>query len=413
MRIDYWLADAQTGILREPIDLGRASWSLTVGDSSLSTIKNRQVGKDEVKDVDVPWSAIPGNTQQDRWHAIEPQRRAIVAFARTSGDIRAGSIGTPFLYGVISGLSCDWTSVTITVSSVYSLLADRYCVPEGGYGEQRARGVLSWSGMTYRGIASEVGWQCTDAKPGGLLPVDWQYRGERHTRIDGEDATLHTRTYQAWNVANLSGKDILDKIAGLSDGPDMQWRPYLTADGTRVRTRFLAGSDTDPSLPQPAVPPYWSVMPRGGTLENVSVEWAMSYQRVYATGSGQDAETLTSLAEDMGMPGAVPGYVMRETSYSDTDADQYDALRSASRARLDAQSRPIMQMSGEYDLDDPGTPQLGSVWPGMRCVVDMQGHPCLPDGEYDMTLMEMSGDGGSRVKVLFDVATVPWYQGIR
>lgn len=412
MRIEYWLCDARTGLLDQRIDLGSASWSLTVNDSSLSTIKSRKVGRDEVQSIDVPWSAVPGDTQADRWHAVEPQRRAIACMARTDGDVTAGLPGTPFLFGVISGISSDWDSCTLTVSSVYSLLADRYVVPEGGYGERRATGSVAFTGMTYRGIASEVGWLCTDAKPGGALPVDWTYRGEKRRHPAGENTGVHTRTYQAWNVQNLSGQAVFDKLAGLDGSPDMQWRPYLTGDGLHVRCRFLAGSDSDPRLPQPVVRPHWSIRPGGGTLEDISVDWAMSYQRVYATGSGQDAETLTSLAEDMAMVQRTDGYVLREAAWSDTDADRYDALRSAALAQLRAQSRPIMQISGEYDLNDPGTPQLGDLWPGCECAVDITGHPCLPDGEYAMTLMEMSGDGSSRVKILFDVMPVPWYEGI-
>ena len=50
----------------------------------------------------------------------------------------------------------------------------------------------------------------------------------------------------------------------------------------------------------------------------------------------------------------------------------------------------------------------GTVWPGQRVLLDLEGMPAWPDGRYALRLMEMSGDEGDVVTLTFDQMPDPW-----
>jgi hypothetical protein len=411
VRIDYWLTDIHTGQLLGKIDIGNTSWSMTVNDNALATVHDKKVGQDDVQDIDVPWSEIPGETQHEKYEAIEPNRRAIAAFLVNDNDERSGSIGTPFIWGGIVNKKDDWESVSLSIGSVYSMLADRFVVYEGQFQYPRSKNQISFSRMTMRGLESEVGRICTDMKPGGMLPVDWTYLGEQHRRVGNEDNNLHARNYWAWNVSNLSGKDVFDKLAGVRDGVDSQWRPYLTRDGHHVRLRFVAGTDEERYLGQSDSPVTFSCFPggTGGNLQKVHVDYAQAVNRWYGTGAGEDAETLTYMAEDLTLVNKLMDYALVEKSLSDTDASNPDVLRGEVDGKLEAWRYPLMQLSGEFDMADDDTPLLGRIWPGEVCYVNLYEYPDLPNGKYAMRVMELSGDSSTTVKVVFDAQKVPYF----
>ena len=47
-------------------------------------------------------------------------------------------------------------------------------------------------------------------------------------------------------------------------------------------------------------------------------------------------------------------------------------------------------------------PRIGEVWPGDAMALAVEGFPTIPDGEYHVRLMEMSGDLGTLVTLKFD-----------
>lgn len=162
--------------------------------------------------VTIPWAAVPGRSAADRYEALEPGSRGVALFWVDDGARRMGSFGTPIVWGVISNRTDGWDSTSVSVSSVYALLTNRFVVRDDAFRDGTSDSAVTFSGLSMRGIASEVGWLCTSAKQGGELPVDWTYRGERHTRQPGEDASVHTRTYDAWDVANISGQSVLNNL---------------------------------------------------------------------------------------------------------------------------------------------------------------------------------------------------------
>lgn len=397
MRWRAYLGDTMTGLVGAPIDLPNFSWSVSVSDSSLSTTKDKNVGADTVSSLTVPWAAVPGDTPTLRSAALAPARRSIV-LCRDLGD---GTLGVPILWGAIGPRRDSWLDTSFDLDSALTLLDSRYMVREGVYGAGDAStspDQIYLSGLSLRGIASEVGHQCTNAKPAGALPIDWTYRGE-----PGD----HERTYEAFNIANLSGKAIFEKLANVLGGPDMQFRPYL-ADPQHVRLAFLAGSDADVVLGQSVVHSL-RLFPGGGDLQDATLDHAGPIMRVYGSGSGTDAAQITHLSADLALAQLGDPWPLVEATFADSDADDADLLARDTEARLAANCRPLMQLSGTLDCSDEHTPQPGEFWPGEVFEVSIDGFPTLPGGVYPMRLMEMSGDQTSRVKLVFDVMDNPIY----
>ena len=410
MTYEYYLTDIHTGQIGSRINLGNVSWSKTVGDSSLTTKPGKKVGKDEVSQVDVKWAEIPGDTPRRKYEAIEPDRKGIVMMEVTDEDRRRGLIGQPIIWGGISNHTPDTRDgTTIQLDSIYSMLASRFVIREGDFTDNRAKQVLGYSKMTMRGIMAEVGRICFDMKPGGSAPVDWNYLGEQHKRQPGEDNNLHARSYWAWNVQNLSGQDVFDKLTGVLDGVDCQWRPYLTTSGDYVRNMFIAGTDEEKHLPFTGRPITFTSFNGGGNLDKVSIDNAQAISRWYGTGAGQDAETLTYMAQDLSMVNGTGHYMLREQAYSDTDADNLDLLKNAVDGKLDTWRRPIMQVSGRFNINDPTLPRLSLINPGEPCYIDLYDWPDLPDGHYPSYIEELSGDGSDMVHVKFSVQTIPYF----
>lgn len=401
-----YTTDAKTGLLEDQIDIPNISWSVDVNDSGLSSTPARKVGQDSVQNVTIPWNAIPGNSQQARYDMLMPGAKGLALFWQTTTDIATGRIGTPVVWGVITNRTDAWDSTSVSVSSVYSLLANRYVVRPDFYKDGTSTDTLTFSGMTMRGIASEVGWLCTNAKQGGELPVDWTYRGEKHVRRGSENANTHTRSYTAWDIANLSGQKVLDDLETDLAGVDMQWRPYLTNDGYYVREKFVAGTDENRYLGQNMTHGL-AVFRGGGNFENMTVSYMQPVTRVYATGSGSDKTTMTAKAENLAMTGGQTGLILMETYMADSDAKDVKTLKGFASAELSAQDIPLMQVKGEIHFDDPQTPAPGSIWPGEVVDVNVQDHPALPDGSYRMRLMQMTGDASDKATLTFDTMAVP------
>lgn len=404
-----YITDIRTGRILNKIDLGSFSWSMSMNDSSLTTTPNKVVRADEVSNIDVQWSSVPGRTQAEKAMALMPDMRAIVIFSQEDNDRLNNGYGIPMIWCAISTKKSSWESVSLTAESIYQMLAYRIAVPEGYFVDGYSPRAYTLKKQTMRGIASYVGKLCTSMKPGGELPVDWPYIGEKHVWLKGEDSDKHTRTYSAWNVNNISGKDILDKLVGVQDGVDMQFRPYM-ADETHVRLSFVAGTDEEQYLrPENGVPINFVCHDGAGNLENLEVDYSRTFQRVYATGAGEDAGTLTAFAEDLSTTNREGGLALREIAMSDTDSEKLSLLKRDATARLNSGKTPLMQFSGEFDENDKGSPRVGLIHPGEPCTINLQGYPDIPDGIYGTRIMELSGDESSKIKVVFDVVEVPYF----
>ena len=453
-----YLGDTMTGALSRTVDVPSFTWTLSVSDSTLTIGRDRDkgVGETDGGGVRLRYSQLGDLGPEALCAEIMPLKRSMCLVW-----VDRHGVQWPVVWGAVGPRADDLTETSFDLLSPLELLASRFVAREGAFGavegmtdvsapeEWEAReggyregatvqhGGREWesladdntdepgksgkwedkgpvrtpqpgrftadeihlSGMSLRGIACEVGRLCTDAKPAGQLPIDWTYLGE---------AGGHERTYDGFDVGNNSCADVLRKIANVIGGPDIQFRPYMP-DPTHVRLRVCAGSDADVFVGQSTVHGLSFVMGRGGSVENVHVDWGEPVMRVYATGSGTDEGQLCHLSEDLSLCRMRDPWPLVETHYSDTDADSGRLLGEHSDAELEASSRPQMQVSFEMDMNDPTVPTVGSIWPGELVDLYLEGFPTLPDGTYRLRVMEMSGDDTSRVSVITRQEAAPVY----
>lgn len=378
-----YTADTITGELRRPIDVPSCSWSLSVSDAALSTTRDKGAGEGEASSLTVPWSAVWGSTARERAHELTAGKRAIVLCWEEDGAT------VPLVFGAIGQRTDTALDTSFSLDSVTTLLSQRYVVREGDF--RKCAPAISLDNLSLRAIAANVGWYATEGKPAGSLPIDW---GDFYERGG------HQRTFWPWNVSNLSAADVLEKIADVEGGPDITFRPYM-ADAHHVRLRMVAGSDVDPYVGQDVVRRLqW--FHGAGSVHSLTVAHLGPVERVYATGAGTEDEKDVALAEDLTYCRQSDPWPIVEECASCTDSDDHSLLESHARGRLVADWWPMCQVTCTVDLADPQVPRIGEVWPGDAMTLAVEGFPTIPDGEYPVRLMEMSGDLGTLVTLKFD-----------
>lgn len=305
------------------------------------------------------------------------------------------------------GVYCDFTETDSDDASSYSWYPSSSAAGLGKTSGQgpvgantNARDSVTVNNLSNRGLACEVIRYATGSKNGGTLPFDLPYVGETGSE---------TATWSAWNVQNLSARTVLTGIANGDGGPDMMFQPYWSDERT-VRVRFLAGSDGDAYLPTIGLPQVFRYDGRtGGDIEDLTMTSQVPVQRFYGTGAGSDESTVTALAEDLSsVTSSRDPAVLRESAYSDSDVTSVSLLKRSVTALMKSNRLPCIQLSGTVHVDDVDSSgrvlhPLPRLWPGSMCYLDMSGYRWLPDGRYQLRLMELSGDQSDKVKVTFDV----------
>lgn len=392
----FWLCDTMTGLLDVPIDVPTFSWSLSIGDSTLATTRDKGTGDETGTGMQLPLTAFPATTREALARMVAPTRRAMVLAWDDGSDM-----GVPIVWGAMGEPTIGWEDVSFDLSSPLAFLGSRYAVREGTFGAgagSTSTDTISYTSMSLRGILASLGELCTKAKPGGSLPIDWRYAGE---------AGGHERTYPAYDVANLSWRTLATNIANVSSGPDFQFRPYW-ADSQHVRLSFEAGSDSEPFLAQSGVIPTLTCFSGDGTIEDLSVACLGPVMRVFGTGSGSDEATLCHLSEDLALATQSDPWPLVEQTASSSDWDSADLVATHADSVLAAAKVPLVQLTGKVSLSDAGGITPGQVWPGQLVDVDVRDHPYLPEGTYRMRLMGMAGDQGDTATLTFDQLADPW-----
>lgn len=295
--------------------------------------------------------------------------------------------GAPLVGGPIGGVvSITETGVSLDVDSWATILGSRFVVPESlvkglWTGDRQIR----FAGQSLGTIGKSAMVKAME-KPSGALPFTFPV----------DEAARHERTYQAFNVANLSVADIHEKLANVISGPDITYRPYV-ASPQKFAWRYMAGSNRDPYLGQDVLHDweYGSEDVHGLTVD-VSAEFIA--HRVYGVGDGQDVGTLVT-RRDVEVP---PEWPLIEKVVSDSGIKKLDLLNEFADGHLN--QWPLAQPRMTVRAD--GSTPLGTFWPGEMARVTVSGHPAFPDDTYDFRILSMSGDAGENVELVFDPVVI-------
>lgn len=394
------LFDTITGQLAEPIDIPNVSWSVSVSDCSLSTVRDKGTGEGEMNSLTLPWEAVPGETKEAKQRAIAAYRRGLVL----AWD------GIAVVAGIIGSRKDSWLDTSFDIISPMSFLENRYIVTEDTFGKSTftndkgettnnvTTSTVRYDKLSFRAIACDLVRRATSAKPGGQLPLNLPYLNEVGVR---------SREYYGYNVANNDCAKLLKELSNVINGPDIQFRPEFTSD-QYMRWTLYAGSEAEPLFLGNSPTPCLTAHPQGGTAENVVVAHDGAYQRIYQTGAGTDQATLCYLAEDLTLCNRRDPYPLVELHKSNSDDDNIGLVQNHAKSNLASYSYPVAQVTCEVNAGDALNPvKPGLVWPGEPVQLAVEGHPALPDGVHELRLMEMSGDLGNQITLTFDIMADP------
>lgn len=149
--------------------------------------------------------------------------------------VAAGPLwGDPFTFPYTSKLVAE---------GLWSYFDRRAVLPVLGAG-QLPRDVTSvWASLSLRTIAKRLVEQAV-SHPGAALPIDFE------PDVPG----THMREYPGSDLMSVG--DALRNLTQVEGGPDITFRPYITADRRHVRWKLMTG---DPELTQEGADHYWDV----------------------------------------------------------------------------------------------------------------------------------------------------------
>lgn len=230
------------------------------------------------------------------------------------------------------------------------------------------------------------------ARAGGELPI-----------IFGSDGTgAHDKSYDAASF-KTQGEAITD-LTELLDGPEVEFRPFFTSDGTGVEWRAVVGDDTTPEIFSVGNPHRFdfSVPKRMARRLRVRSSARALTSEAWGTGGRQAAVALISRAASDALSTA--GYPRMESlSNAHSTVELQDTLDQYTTADLALGSTPAEWWEWETNIDH--LPRVSSLWLGDYCTAVLRGNAYLPDGSYRRRIAAMSGSLRSRwVRIVTDEA---------
>jgi hypothetical protein len=267
-------------------------------------------------------------------------------------------------------------SLTLYASGLWSYFDRRVLLPPGTTdpADESANTEVtsSFQGIARAYVAQAMSW------PGGDVPVV----------LPDEIAGSNERTELGASLNRVGA--LLTDLTRVEGGPDIQFRPRLTADKMGVEWVMRIGTPEQPQLFSPQDVVFtWGVA--GSSLSNLRVEvsGAALASVGYAAGGRQSEEAIVSMAVDSTLTDH--GYPLMEAVDSSrstvTRRETMDAWAAALTTRG---RRPIMSVSFDHDLSQ--RPFLSAFNVGDFASLRVHDDNYLPDGQIRMRVTARSGD---------------------
>jgi hypothetical protein len=245
---------------------------------------------------------------------------------------------------------------------------------------------LVLNNFTLRGIAREI-ISANLAQTGYGLPID----------VPAPEVGTNTRTYFGYDLATVW--DRLDELSKVDNGPEVDFRPYITSAGNQIRWELMIGSPKLGSLNSTGVWDY------GGALGQIDVDVngsASPCTKAWVKGSGTERTMLAGFASNDALISA--GYP--PTDYVDNDHASVvvkatlDTYASADLAKFSAPTETwkcSVRVDGLASNGVLVSPKLSEWTLGDAPIFGVNGHPWITDGQYRRRILGFSSDTDSTV----------------
>ena len=279
--------------------------------------------------------------------------------------------GEPLACGPIKQtpkLSGSGSTVEFAAGGPLDLFERRYALAKDftpGMEAEMVKSVLSFERMSLGSIMwrlLEVGM----AKRAGSLPIVHGSPDETGL-VSG-----HERNYRGFDVANLGVAHLIKLLSGVIGGPDFGFRArWADVSRRRVEWAFVHGTVAAPEIPNSR---EIVIDTRKPLADVAAAEVHTSYEpagRIYGTGAGTDAGTLTVIVEDASrLAGGVP---IVERVWSDTSIESTDLLGRHVSAQLAGAGVTVVQVNATVEASrelpvtswfagDLATVRVGDRW---------------------------------------------------
>lgn len=305
--------------------------------------------------------------------------------------------GVPIIGGpIISRPSESYSEIKIDCRDIRAVFEHRLAINEQDDWAKLAASRVKYSGMSLGTIGKKVV-QLGMNKPGGPLPISFPI-ADQDAPIDGD----HQRTYEGFNLSNINVDAILTKLSGVTNGPDFQFKPRMTADN-RITFDMLYGSEAYPYLQQDFVP-VWDITSAYGEVSDLDIVRTGTYMinRAFVTGDGTNQATKIKEAHDFSY--IQKGYPLLEGVQSFGDIKTSEVLQAHATGHLNSNKNPLMEIQLTVRID--GKYPLGTYWPGWECQLYIKNWLDLPDGVYWMRILTVSGTHANSVRMSLQLSRI-------
>lgn len=364
-----YLIKVTTGQIGPQVDVDATTWDIS--------LNNNESLKTTVKK-----SSVPANIDLREW--LSPWWGGILLMWRDV-PIFAGPI--------ISRPLEDFNDIQLDCGGIRSILADRLVAEdfspppvktEWTFGDWSVlpKSVLIYSGMSLGTIAKRVVQQ-GQIKSGGALPIAYPIPDQ----LTANDAT-HTRTYEGFDVQNISVDAVLTKLSNVVNGPDIMFRPRLLDDSRMVWDMFT-GTEGQPRIAQTQTH-IWDTDASMGSVSDLSIVSTGSYMvnRVYSVGAGSDQGTLITVSEDLSN---IPnGFPLLESVIAISQSSDPNIVKAHGDGVLAMNRDMLREITLTVRAD--GMYPLGTYWPGDLVQIYTKNWVTFKDGVTPCRLLTMTGD---------------------
>lgn len=212
------------------------------------------------------------------------------------------------------------------------------------------------------------------------------------------EAGTNERHYKGYELAWVG--DVLRKLAGVEDGPDIRLQPRFNgSDPTRIEWAMTHGSTASPLLYQAGDDWIWDATVEESGVSGISLQTDGSgmADRVWQPGTGSELEMKLATAQDTTLI-TTAGYPWTEADAASKDVEDPGILQTHANAGMAAARRPIETWSVNVRANT--SPQLGAYTPGDFAEINVPaGNPMIDPGRSRIRLMAVDGDNTMTVKL--------------
>ena len=292
--------------------------------------------------------------------------------------------GTPMFAGPFVTRQWDKTATTFNAVGFRALFLKRKAHT---WAAPFASQTISYTNTSLASIAQALAVVGT-SHPGGSLPIVYPA-----TEVDSDPT--HVRNYYGFELKNIS--DIWTLLTGVKNGPDIDFPPSWT-DGTQTAIQWTMrlGTLAQPQLFQPQQVVFDASSPQSSVSNLTYVEDCSALTTTqWAAGAGTDVGILMSQNTSSLLVGNGYPLLEEETDYK-TVTDQA-TLDTYTAGDLTLHSAPVVQWTLTVDALQP--PVMSSYNIGDHARVRVSQHIWIPDGDYPMRILGVSGDSSTTLKL--------------